>query len=133
MKLAASLSTAITILVLPVLMAGCGDAGTAAPTGQQTRADDVAGTAEQAVRPTGTTARTITYRCSGGREGTIVVDVPDLDRLADRLNRMQPCEYDQGLSHATLTVMCRSSPLVVHLAGAAGEVEQPSDDALCLP
>jgi hypothetical protein len=61
-----------------------------------------------------------------------VVDVADLDRLADRLNRIQPCEYDQGLSRATLTVMCRSNPLVVRLTGSGGHVSQPPREAVCL-
>lgn len=132
MRLAAPLATAITVLVLPVLITGCGEAGGAAPIGQQTQEDIQTKSAAPAERPTGTTARDVTYRCSSGREGTIVVDVPDLDRLADRLNRIQPCEYDQGLSRATLTVMCRSNPLVVHLTGAGGHVEQPPREALCL-
>ena len=80
-----------------------------------------------------TTARHVSYRCYSGREGTIAVDVPDLGDLADRLNGIQPCEYDQGVSRANLTVMCRSNALVVHLAAASGQVVQPSNDALCLP
>ena len=103
MKLAGSLSTAITVIVLPVLMTGCGDAGAAAPIGRQTQADIETKPAAPVVRPTGPTARDVTYRCSSGREGTIAVDVPDLDRLADQLNEIQTCEYDQGLSRATLT------------------------------
>ncbi len=84
------------------------------------------------MRPTGTSARDVSYRCNSGREGTITVDVPDLRRLADRLNRIQLCEYDHRLSRVTLTVMCRSSPLVVHVTGAGGHVAQPSKEALCL-
>ena len=82
--------------------------------------------------PTETTARNVTYRCNGGREGTVEVEVLDLGDLADQLNRIQPCEYDQGVSRATLTVMCRSNALVVHLAAARGQVVRPSNDALCL-
>jgi len=82
--------------------------------------------------PTETTARNISYRCNSGRAGTIAVDVPDLGSLAHRLNRIQPCEYDKGVSRATVTVMCRSNALVVHLVAASGQVVQPSNDALCL-
>jgi hypothetical protein len=83
--------------------------------------------------PTRTAARNISYRCNSGRAGTIAVDVPDLGNLANRLNRIQPCEYDKGVSRATVTVMCRSDALDVHLVAASGQVVQPSNDALCLP
>ena len=132
MKLAASLSTAIAVFVLPFLIGGCGDARDAAPAGPQTQADVQTESAAPAEPPTGTTARDVTYRCESGREGSIVVDVPDLTGLADRLDRIQPCEYDQGVASATLTVTCHSSPLVVHLTAAGGRVEQPSNEALCL-
>jgi len=82
--------------------------------------------------PTETTTRNISYRCNSGRAGTIAVDIPDLGNLAHRLNRIRPCEYDKGVSHATVTVMCRSNALVVHLVAASGHVVQPSNDALCL-
>jgi hypothetical protein len=130
MKLGASLTSAVTVLVLPVLT-GCGNAGAAAPIARQTQADIEDTSAAPAVPPTGTTARNVSYRCSSGREGTIVVDIPDLGRLADRLNRIRPCEYDQGVSQATLTVMCRASPLVVQLTVAGGNLQQPSQEALC--
>jgi hypothetical protein len=83
--------------------------------------------------PTETTARNIYYRCNSGRAGTIAVDLPDLGNLAHRLNRIQPCEYDKGVSRAAVTVMCHSNALVVHLVAASGQVVQPSNDALCLP
>ena len=84
------------------------------------------------MRPTGATARTVTYRCVSGRKGTLAVDVPDLSDLSTLLNRIQPCEYDHGLSDATLVVPCRSRPLNVHLTVAHGRLVQPSDEALCL-
>jgi hypothetical protein len=130
MKPAASLSTAIAGLVLPVLLAACGGAGAAA-TGPRTSATVQPRSAAPAQRPNGTTAREVSYRCNSGREGTITVDVPDLDLMADRLNGTQPCEYDQGLSRATVTVTCHSSPLVVRLTGAGGQIEQPSNESLC--
>jgi hypothetical protein len=132
MKLAASLSAAITILVLPVLTTGCGVAGAPASIGRQSPAHIEAKSSAPAVPPGGTAARDVSYRCHDGREGTMVVNIPDLDRLADQLNRIQPCEYDHGLSRASLTVMCRSRPLVVHVTAADGHVEQPSKTALCL-
>lgn len=133
MKLAKSSSVAISILVLPLLLTGCGDAGAPPRSADGLRpAVTPTQSTASALRPTGTSARDVSYRCNSGREGTITVDVPDLGRLADRLNRMQPCDYDHGLSRATLTVMCRSSPLVVHLTGAGGHVAQPSKVALCL-
>ena len=82
--------------------------------------------------PCMTTARSISYRCNSGRAGTIAVDVPDLGELAHRLNQVQPCEYDKGVSRATVTVMCRANALVVHLVAASGQVVQPSNAALCL-
>ena len=131
MKLAASLSTAVAALVLPVLITGCGDAGGTAPIGRQTPAEVQTRFEAPAVPPTEMSGRDVTYRCSSGREGTLVVDVPDLDRVADRLNRIQPCEYDNGLSGATLTLMCGSNPLMVHLAGEDGHVKQPSKEDFC--
>jgi hypothetical protein len=74
----------------------------------------------------------VAYRCSSGRDGTLTVDVPDLSDLAAQLNRIQPCEYDRGLSDATLVVPCRSIPLEVHLTVTDGRLLQPSDEALCL-
>jgi hypothetical protein len=129
MKPAASLSTAIAVLVLPVLLTACGGAGAAVA--ERTPAAVQPTSAAPAERPSGTTARDVTYRCTGGRTGTIVVDVLDLGLLADRLNRIQPCEYDQGLSRATVTVTCPSGPLVVRLTGAGGRLDPPSSEALC--
>ena len=82
-------------------MAGCGDPGAGAPTGQQSRGNSGTTSAAPAEFPTGTTARTISYRCTSGREGTLVVDLPDLSRLADVLDRIQPCEYDHGIATAS--------------------------------
>ncbi len=83
------------------------------------------------MRPTGTTARTVAYRCTSGREGTLTVDVPYLPDLAERINRIEPCEYDHGLSGATLVVPCRSGPLDVHLTVAHGRLVRRSDEGLC--
>jgi hypothetical protein len=60
------------------------------------------------------------------------VDVPDLRVLAERINGIQPCEYDHGVSHATLVVTCRSGPRAVRLTGTDGRLTQPSAEALCL-
>ncbi len=133
MKLTEWLALASPILVLTLLLTGCGDTGAAAaPIGGQTHNPTAAHSALPAIRPNGTTARDVSYRCNSGREGTIVVDVPALSHLADKLNRIQPCEYDRGVSRATVTVICRSDPLVVHLTGKDGLFAQPSSEALCL-
>ena len=131
MKLGATLTAALALLALLLMATGCSDVGTAAPIGRQTHADIEHGSAAPAVPPAGTSARHISYRCGSGREGTLLVDVPDLGTLADRINRIQPCEYDKGLSRATLTVTCRSRPRVVPLTGTGGLVEQPTSEALC--
>ena len=54
------------------------------------------------------------------------------EKRVSRINRIEPCEYDHGLSDATLVVPCRSRPLNVHLTVAHGRLVQPSDEALCL-
>jgi len=97
MRLAEFLSTAASVLVVPLLLVGCGDTEPAAPTGRQSASPAQTGSAAPAMPPTGTSARTVSYRCSSGREATIVVDVPDLGQLADTINSIQPCEYDGGL------------------------------------
>jgi hypothetical protein len=102
MRLAASLPTAIIVLALHVLTTGCGGADRAAPTAEQTAADVQPQSEAPALPPDGATARSVTYRCNSGREGTLVIDLPDLDRLAERLDRIDPCEYDNGLSRATV-------------------------------
>ena len=132
MNLAESATVAISVLVLPLMLTGCGDDRAAAPIGQPTQAAPGSQSAAAAMPPTEITARHVSYRCNSGREGAIAIDIPDLGDLADRLNGIQPCEYDQGVSRATLTVMCRSNELVVHLAAANGQVVQPSNDAICL-
>jgi hypothetical protein len=132
MRVTAWLSTASSILVLPLLLTGCGETGAAAPIERQTQATTETQSPEPAIRPNGTTAHDVSYRCNSSREGTIVVDVPNLSDLADTLNRIQPCEYDRGVSLATVTVICRSDPLVVQLTGKDGNVAQPSREALCL-
>ena len=76
--------------------------------------------------PDGASAREVTYRCTSGRSATIVVDVPDLDDLADTLNRIQPCEYDRGFDRGTVPPSCESGPRVVQLRGGGGRVVQPS-------
>ena len=131
MRIRASLRTVVIVLVVPVLVTACGDGGAQQPGGRQGQRDVERESAAPAVQPSGATARAVSYRCRSGREGTLVVDVPDLGILAARLDRVQPCEYDQGLSRATLTVTCRSGPLVVRLAARDGHPVQPSDAALC--
>jgi len=132
MNLAESATVAISVLVFPLMLTGCGDDGAAPPIGRPTQAAPGSQSKAAAMPPTETTARTISYRCNSGRAGTIAVDVPDLGNLAHGLNRIQPCEYDKGVSRATVTVMCRSNAVVVHLVAASGQVVQPSNDALCL-
>lgn len=132
MNLAESATVAISVLVFPLMLTGCGDDGAAAPLGRPTQAAPKSQSDAAALPPTATTARSISYRCNSGRAGTIAVDVPDLGELAHRLNQVQPCEYDKGVSRATVTVMCRANALVVHLVAASGQVVQPSNAALCL-
>jgi hypothetical protein len=81
--------------------------------------------------PDGASAREVTYRCASGRSATIVVDVPDLEDLADTLNRIQPCEYDRGFDRGTVPLSCESGPLVVQLRGSGGRVVQPARGTLC--
>ena len=85
-----------------------------------------------AVSPTGPTARVFTIECRNDVKGTLTVDIPDLDRLADVLNAGGICEYDGGVARAHFTVMCRSSSLVVSLTSKDGRIQQPSREALCL-
>ena len=59
------------------------------------------------------------------------MDVPDLADLADRLNGIQPCEYDDGMSRASLVVTCPAGPLVVRLTGEDGDLVQPPGGAPC--
>jgi hypothetical protein len=49
----------------------------------------------------------VSYRCTSGREGTIVVDVPDLGQLADQIDRIQPCEYDHGVARFSVVASPR--------------------------
>lgn len=82
--------------------------------------------AAPALRPSGVSARTVDYRCIGGRLGTITVAVPDLHRLAQVLNPINVCEYDGGLAEASLTIDCDSgSPARIHLVAVDGKL--PAD------
>lgn len=132
MNLARSVAAATSAVVLAALLTGCGDVGTSAPSTAPARTGTVTALPEAAVRPSGTTARTVAYRCTSGRDGTLTVDLRDLRDLSERINRIEPCEYDHGVSHATLVVTCRSGPLVVRLTGTDGRLVRPSDEALCL-
>jgi hypothetical protein len=131
MNIARSVAAATSALVLAGLLAGCGDADASAPSGPPAAAASPSQADTPALPPTGTTARTVSYRCVSGRAGTLAVDVPDLGDLTDRLNRIRPCEYDHGLERVTLVVTCRSGPVVVHLMDEAGRLAQPADNALC--
>lgn len=102
MRLVEGWATASFLLVVPLLLTGCGGTDPAAPGGRQGEAAALSPSAVPASTPSGPGARLVSYRCTSGREGTIVVDVPDLDRLADQLDRIQPCEYDQGVARATV-------------------------------
>ena len=116
-------------LVVVLIVTGCGGSG--GVVARPTRSTTGATPEEPATSPEGATARRVSYRCRSGRAGTIVVDVPDLAHLADRVNRIQPCEYDEGLAHAAVTVSCGTGPVVVALRAAGGLVAQPSTDGLC--
>jgi hypothetical protein len=100
-------SAASLLLVVPMLLAGCGDTGPATPGGQQSEASAPTQTAVPATDPTGSGARLVSYRCTSGREGTIVVDVPDLGQLADQIDRIQPCEYDDGVARFSVVASPR--------------------------
>lgn len=122
---------AITSLLVCLALTGCGDTGTealAVPAGPDGSA---AGSAAVAVRPSGPTARNISHICRSGRDDTIVVNIFDLADLAKTLNAIQPCEYDQGVMRATVTLACSSQPLVVQLTAAEGNVRQPARRSLC--
>jgi hypothetical protein len=132
MKLARTVAAATSAFVVAGLLAGCGDVGASAPSSGPARPGTATSPADAAVRPTGATARAVAYRCTSGRDGNLTVDVPDLADLAETVNRLQACEHDHGVSHATLVVTCRSGPLVIRLTGTDGRLAQPSDEALCL-
>jgi hypothetical protein len=112
-------------------LAGCGSADGA---GSAPEAGGPAATsaAAPALGPDGPTARTIGYRCTSGRRATLIVDVPDLRDLADKLDRIQPCEDDQGFESGTVTITCDSGPRQVALRGSEGSVVQPPESSLCL-
>ena len=65
MNLAESATVAISVLVLPLMLTGCGGDGAAAPIGRPTQA--APGSQSAAMPPTETTARNIYYRCNSGR------------------------------------------------------------------
>ena len=132
MRLAHWLSTASSGLAVALLLTGCGDLGAPPSRVPAGHAATETRTEAAAIRPTGPTERSVSYRCLSGREDTIAVDVPDVGHLADILDRIQPCEYDQGLSRATLIVTCQSGLVAVHMTGAGGRLRQPSHEALCL-
>lgn len=125
-----ALSVLVSLPVLVVLLAGC--AGRGDPISGQERPADAVAQPAPAEQPTGTTARDISYRCGSGREATITVDVPDLADLARRLNRIQVCEYDDGIAAASLTIPCRERTKPVRLEASDGQAVQPSATALCL-
>ena len=107
MRLVERWSSASFLLVVPLLLTGCGATEPAAPGGRQGEAAAQTPSAVPAVPPTNPGARVVAYRCASGREGTIVVDVPDLARLAEQINRIQPCEYDDGVASATVVASPR--------------------------
>ena len=112
-------------LCLPLLLAGCGDSDDVGSGAEPTSS----GTTEAApaLAPEGSTSRSVAYRCASGREATLAVDVPDLRGLATTLNRIQPCEYDDGFESGTVTLACPSGPVVVRLRGSDGRVVQPRE------
>ncbi len=117
-------------LCLPLLLAGCGQSDQAGST-PEPATDATAQSAAPAIPPEGSTARTISYRCTSGRQATIEVDVPDLRDLAATLNKIQPCEYDRGFDRGTVTVGCPSATTEISLRGRDGQALQPSESSLC--
>ena len=116
-------------LGLSLVLAGCGSAEGAGST--PAAGGPAATSAAPALEPEGPTARTIDYRCASGRRATLTVDVPDLRDLADTLDRIQPCEDDQGFESGTLTITCDSGPRQVALRGSEGSLVQPPESSLC--
>jgi hypothetical protein len=113
------------------VLAGCGSTDGAGSSSPET-GGPTATSAAPAQEPGGPTARTIDYQCASGRQATLTVDVPDLRDLADTLDRIQPCEDDQGFESGTVTVPCDSGPRPVALRASGGSVVQPPESSLCL-
>ena len=124
-------SSALSVLSVALLIAGCEGSEPSASGDAGSDPDGGTRSAAPAMPPGGASAREVTYRCASGRSATIVVDVPDLEDLADTLNRIQPCEYDRGFDRGTVPLSCESGPLVVRLRGSGGRVVQPSPGTLC--
>ena len=62
--------------------------------------------ATPAIAPSGPSAHDIAYTCRAGRQGSILVSLPDPRQLADVLNPIDVCEYDGGLADVRLMVAC---------------------------
>jgi hypothetical protein len=90
---------------------------------------------EPALRPTGPTARDVTYRCRDGTHGTLLVSVPDARRLAETINPIDLCELDQGLTEIELVIGCTSaSPgRAVRVVAVEGRLPTATATALCRP
>ena len=79
---------------LLLVLAGCGTSdgtGAVEPSRLPASAD------APALPPDGSSAVTVSYRCVSGREGTLTLDLSDGRDLAETLDRVQPCEYDDGI------------------------------------
>ena len=123
--------TALAVLSVALLVTGCGGSEPSASGDPGSDPDGGTRSAAPAMSPDAAPAREVTYRCTSGRSATIVVDVPELEDLADTLNRIQPCEYDRGFDRGTVALSCESGPLVVQLRGSGGRVVQPSPGTWC--
>lgn len=56
--------------------------------------------------PTGPSAHTIDYTCRSGQQSSIVLTLPDPRLLADVLNPIDVCQYDDGLVEVSLQARC---------------------------
>jgi hypothetical protein len=90
---------------------------------------------EPALRPIGPTARDVAYRCRDGTHGTLLVSVRDARRLADTLNPLDLCEFDQGLAEVALVIGCTSaSPgTSVRVVAVEGRLPTATGEELCRP
>ena len=106
------------VLVLAVVgLAACESAGPA-------------GSPEAAIPPSGPSAQTVEYVCADG-DGSILVDIPDLERIGDVLNPIDVCEFDGGVETIVFEVVCTAAARRVTVQAIDGDVPNQSLDQLC--
>lgn len=113
---------AVPVTLLVSSVAGCGGSG-GVTSGSQPSVS--------AQPPSGPNARTVSYSCADNTTGTIAIDVPSSDQLADVVNAVNVCEFNGGLVDISVKLPCQQGDRMISVAAEGNKLSNQAVTDAC--